>query len=60
MRMEYVFPQLFSPDDVDIRLQYISVSQLEKMVETGKLCIPERRNCKECQMSGMTKKEVRL
>ena len=40
MRMEYVFPQLFSPDDVDIRLQYISVSQLEKMVETGKLCIP--------------------
>ena len=38
--MEYVFPQLFSPDDVDIRLQYISVSQLEKMVETGKLCIP--------------------
>lgn len=39
--MEYVFPQLFSPDDVDIRLQYISVSQLEKMIETGKLCIPE-------------------
>lgn len=41
MKMEYVFPQLFSPDDVDIRLQYISVSQLEKMIETGKLCIPE-------------------
>ena len=39
--MEYVFPQLFSPDDVDIRLQYISVSQLEKMIETGKLFIPE-------------------
>ena len=41
MRIEYVFPQSFNPDDVDIRLQYISVSQLEKMIETGKLCIPE-------------------
>ena len=34
MRIEYVFPQSFNPDDVDIRLQYISVSQLEKMIET--------------------------
>ena len=41
MRIEYVFPLSFNPDDVDIRLQYISVSQLEKMIETGKLCIPE-------------------
>ena len=41
MRIEYVFPQSFNPDDVDIRLQYISVSQLEKMIETGKLRMPE-------------------
>lgn len=39
--MEYVFPQLFNPDDVDIRLQYISVNQLEQMIETGKLYMPE-------------------
>lgn len=43
MRVEYVFPQSFSPDDVNIRLQYISVSQLERMIETSKLCIPEAK-----------------
>lgn len=41
MEIRYVFPQLFNPDDVDIRLQYIPVIQLERMVEAGKLCIPE-------------------
>lgn len=41
--MKYDFPQLFNPDDVDIRLQYISVSQLEKMIETGKLRMPETK-----------------
>lgn len=41
MKIEYVFPQLFNPDDVDIRLQYMSVSQLEKMIGTGKLRMPE-------------------
>ena len=30
MRIEYVFPQSFNPDDVDIRLQYISVSPIGK------------------------------
>ena len=55
MRIEYVFPQSFNPDDVDIRLQYISVSQLEKMIETGKLCIPETE-----ELPRMSKKEVRL
>lgn len=41
MNMTYVFPKMFSPNDVDIRLQYISVSQLEEMIETGKLHMPK-------------------
>lgn len=40
MKLEYLLPP-FNPSDVDIRLQYISVGQLEKMIETGKLYIPE-------------------
>ena len=36
MKIEYSHPT-FNPDDVDIRLQYISIMQLEKMIESGKL-----------------------
>lgn len=40
MKLEYTLP-IFNPNDVDIRLQYISIGQLEKMIEMGKLRIPE-------------------
>lgn len=40
MKKEYDLP-IFNPNDVDIRLQYISIGQLEKMIEMGKLRIPE-------------------
>lgn len=40
IRLDYIFPPSFNPNDVDIRLQYISVSQLVSMIETGKLCLP--------------------
>lgn len=41
IRLDYIFPPSFNPNDVDIRLQYISVSQLISMIETGKLCLPD-------------------
>lgn len=40
MKIEYSLPT-FNPDDVDIRLQYISIMQLEKMIESGKLYLPD-------------------
>ncbi len=40
MKLEYTLP-IFNPNDVDIRLQYISIGQPEKMIEMGKLRIPE-------------------
>ena len=39
IRLDYIFPPSFNPNDVDIRLQYISVSQLISMIEAGKLSI---------------------
>lgn len=41
MEATYLFPKSFNPNDVDIRLQNISVSQLERMIETGQLHIPK-------------------
>lgn len=40
MKLDYTLPA-FNPNDIDIRLQYISVLQLEKMIESGKLYLPE-------------------
>lgn len=42
MKLIYTLPT-FNPNDVDIRLQYISIGQLENMIETGKLRIPEEQ-----------------
>lgn len=39
MKLEYILPS-FDPNDVDIRLQYISIMQLETMIESGKLYLP--------------------
>lgn len=41
IKPDYIFPPSFNPDDVDVRLQYLSVSQLVSMIETGKLSLPD-------------------
>lgn len=41
MKIDYSLPT-FNPGDVDIRLQYISIMQMEKMIETGKMYLPEK------------------
>lgn len=50
MKLEYTLP-IFNPNDVDIRLQYISIGQLEKMIETGKLRIPEEQELRRMSNS---------
>lgn len=43
MEVNYIFPKTFNPDDINIRLQHIPVSQLNEMIQTGKLLIADRK-----------------